>query len=346
MTLAVASARDGRLMFGTCLFCASRLGTNDVVERFPVGRRVAFDVTKGRLWVVCLACTQWNLAPLEERWEAVESCERLFRATRLRISTDNVGLARHGSGLELVRVGRPLRPELAAWRYGPRLARRRLTHLAWGGVGVLASGASLLTSLAAGPVALFTAGWLWSAIGQKRSERVIARSQTDRGVPITLRACDTEALCVVRRDGTPEGWALRVTDAALDLELAGPEALRAAGLVLAQLNARGATRDQVRAAAERLDHAGDSAAAFIAAAGTRSGREGLPLWTLIGEESLALEMATHDESERRAMEGELAALEAAWRSAEEIAAIADDLLLPPGIHDFISRQKARLDHHR
>jgi hypothetical protein len=41
--------------------------------------------------------------------------------------------------------------------------------------------------------------------------------------------------------------------------------------------------------------------------------------------SLALEIALHEESERRAMEGELAELDAAWRQAEEIAAIADRL---------------------
>ena len=41
--------------------------------------------------------------------------------------------------------------------------------------------------------------------------------------------------------------------------------------------------------------------------------------------SLALEMALHEESERRAMDGELALLEAAWREAEEIAKIADAL---------------------
>ncbi len=41
---------------------------------------------------------------------------------------------------------------------------------------------------------------------------------------------------------------------------------------------------------------------------------------------LALEMAAHEETERRALEGELEDLEAAWRDADEIAAIADALL--------------------
>ena len=40
---------------------------------------------------------------------------------------------------------------------------------------------------------------------------------------------------------------------------------------------------------------------------------------------LAMEMALHDDDERRAMEGELAALEARWREADEIAKIADAL---------------------
>ena len=41
--------------------------------------------------------------------------------------------------------------------------------------------------------------------------------------------------------------------------------------------------------------------------------------------ALALEMALHEETERRAMEGELAMLEALWREAEAIAEIADRL---------------------
>lgn len=44
---------------------------------------------------------------------------------------------------------------------------------------------------------------------------------------------------------------------------------------------------------------------------------------------LALEMALHEDAERRALEGELDALRARWREAEEIASIADRLPLEP-----------------
>src|SRR5688572_16251896 len=112
-------------MYSHCLFCHAPLGSNEVVEAFPVGRRLAFDPAKGRLWVVGGACERWNLTPLEERWEAIEQCERLFRDTRLRVSTDNVGMARLREGLALVRIGAPQRPEFAAWRYGDQFGRRR-----------------------------------------------------------------------------------------------------------------------------------------------------------------------------------------------------------------------------
>ena len=46
---------------------------------------------------------------------------------------------------------------------------------------------------------------------------------------------------------------------------------------------------------------------------------------------LALEMALHEEQERRAMEGERAMLEAAWRGAEEVVAIADGLLVDDSV---------------
>ena len=54
-------------------------------------------------------------------------------------------------------------------------------------------------------------------------------------------------------------------------------------------------------------------------------------------EMAANEMAANEEPERRAMDGELAALETAWREAEEIAAIADDLLLPANVGESLRR---------
>jgi len=97
-------------MYATCLFCNRPLGANESIEHFPVGRRLAFDSAKGRLWVVCPSCERWNLTPLEERWEAIEEAERLYRGTRLRVATDQIGLARLRDGTELVRIGEPLRP--------------------------------------------------------------------------------------------------------------------------------------------------------------------------------------------------------------------------------------------
>ncbi|HUH12323.1 MAG TPA: hypothetical protein VMK65_04405, partial [Longimicrobiales bacterium] len=58
---------------------------------------------------------------------------------------------------------------------------------------------------------------------------------------------------------------------------------------------------------------------------------GRPADRLPRARALALEMALHEETERRALEGELAELEAAWREAEEIASIADGLLEVPGL---------------
>src|SRR3954470_1281380 len=136
-------------MYSTCLFCSGSLGHNEAIEHFSVGRRLAFDAAKGRLWVVCRKCERWNLTPLEERWEAIEECERAFAETRRRVSTDNIGMARLSEGLELVRIGAPQRPEMAAWRYGDQFGRRRRRYIA------LLAGAAVVGGaiVVAGPVA-------------------------------------------------------------------------------------------------------------------------------------------------------------------------------------------------
>jgi len=54
----------------------------------------------------------------------------------------------------------------------------------------------------------------------------------------------------------------------------------------------------------------------------------------------SLEMAVHEEAERRALEGELAKLANEWKEAEEIAAIADNLFVTPSVDEWLGRAGA------
>ena len=56
---------------------------------------------------------------------------------------------------------------------------------------------------------------------------------------------------------------------------------------------------------------------------------------------LALEMALHEDVERAALQGELGELERAWREAEEIAGIADDLLIPDGVTGALDKLRRK-----
>jgi hypothetical protein len=324
-------------MYSTCLFCNADLGRNEVIEHFPVGRRLAFDSARGRLWVVCRRCERWNLSPLEERWEAVEECERAFEGTRLRVSTENVGLARAGEGLELVRIGAPKRPEMAAWRYGDQFGRRRRRAFLQVGLGLGALGAVVAGGMAVG-VSIAGGGW-W--MGRGIVERVIHGSPNKvvarlpvpgRGLePIKRR--ELERVRLIGGAG-PSDFTLLVQRKRETLEFEGEEAMRAAGALMVPLNRFGGTRSQVQSAVGLLEEVGDPIRFFAATASTRArvspGKLEYPV-------RLALEMAAHEEQERRAMEGELATLEAAWRQAEEIAEISDSLLLPESIGDWMRR---------
>jgi hypothetical protein len=127
--------------------------------------------------------------------------------------------------------------------------------------------------------------------------------------------------------------------------LSGDEALRVAGQLLPQLNASGARAPQVQEAVTLIEEMGDPANLFASQAvrghpGPRSRRtiaRGLLISELPTHVRLALEMAAHEEAERRALEGELALLEDAWREAEEIAAIADDMFLPDGTAERLEK---------
>jgi hypothetical protein len=112
-----------------CLHCRAPLGSNDLLAAFPVGRRLAFDVERRRLWVVCATCRRWSssvaYAPSQALSEILEVCERQHGDARRRLWTENVSLVRHASGVELIRVSGAPPAELAAWRYGDMLQPTR-----------------------------------------------------------------------------------------------------------------------------------------------------------------------------------------------------------------------------
>jgi hypothetical protein len=328
-------------MYSTCLFCHSRLGANQVIERFPVGRRLAFDGSRGRLWVVCRECERWNLTPLEERWEAIEECERRFRATKLRMSTDNIGLARLKEGLDLIRVGSPLRPEMAAWRYGDQFGRRRRNALLAAGAGAVATAAVGIGGVVAGMVTAAMAATLLNVGHTARAmydlRHVICRIPVENGDVLLLTGAHVRSARLPRLSTGAVGLDLTLGD--LPYRLRGQTAVRAAGIILARLNRLSGSRANVRAAVNILEQQGDALQCFTYAADiSRQGDHRLS--ELHAGVRLALEMAAHEDTERRALEGELAALEAAWREAEEIAAISDDLLPVPGFEALVRQYRS------
>ena len=326
-------------MYSTCLFCNRPLGANDLIERFPVGRRLAFDAAKGRLWVVCPSCHRWNLTPLEERWEAVEDLERRVRATHFRVSTDNIGLARLPGGLDAVRIGRPLRPEMASWRYGrvisSRYRRYAIPSMVAAGITVSAGAAfmlGLVPPLGAAAMYVIGMGSGLAVSGRTSSKPVTLRGND--GQPVWLAHEQLMRIRLLPQE-TVEGWALEARSHKGTTVLTGTPALRASAILLARLNWGGA-KSAIVADATRYVEASRTPHELIARIARTAAGDGVA-WpsTLSPDVRLAWEMASHDSTEREAFDGELASLEAAWRDAETIAAIADQLLLPDGIREKV-----------
>ena len=324
------------------MFCNKPLGTNEVLETFPVGRRLAFDAAKGRLWVVCRKCERWNLSPLEERWEAVESCERLFRGTRVRVSSENIGLARHPEGLELVRIGKPQRPEFAAWRYGDQFGRRRRRYIAVTvGAGVVVAAVAVggaVTGAISGAV-LGQVGNFWNVVVNGRT---LVKLRTDDGEPVKLKRPDLLGTRIRAADGAP-GFKLQVRKRKQKQWFEGEEAQRFAGAILPRMNTAGGKRETVQQAVSQIEDRGHPESFLLDVAGGNRwcDKHGVPGYVnkMPTPTKLALEMALHEEQERRALAGELWLLEKAWRDAEEIAAISDDLFLPDAATKFVRKKR-------
>ncbi|MDQ6886075.1 MAG: hypothetical protein M3068_02150 [Gemmatimonadota bacterium] len=362
-------------MYSTCLFCNTKLGANDAVPSFSVGQRLAFDAERGRLWVICPHCRRWNLSPIEERWEAVEECERLFRDTTTRVFRENIGLAQRPDGLDLVRIGKALATELAAWRYGRQLTRRLPPRAgsslrALSGDSMLRAGRALDRLLRWMPrihIPYDAATWVRVHRSPRRILDVI-RTEGGGETPAVIRQMHLESATLLR-PARDLPWRLLVAHDGGFATLEGATGLRTAGRLLAAINGSGGSDEQVQQAVAKVADAGNPTGYFARVAsiamrtswgrfpdaadrpeivsGEMRDRERVALhitsrsfWGrgAIGSEPatalprlplvdrIALEMAANEDAERRALEGELAELLAAWRDAEEIAAISDGLL--------------------
>lgn len=333
-------------MYTTCIFCKKPLASNEVVEEFPVGRRLAFDPAKGRLWVVCRKCHRWNLTPLEERWEAVETCERIFRDTPMRASTENIGIARHREGLDLVRIGEPPRGEFAAWRYGDQFG----TRMRRAGVVGLASGVTMFAAMQLSLPVVGTLGFAavwpylaWTQLRPMAKVRVGGKAGADGAVSpesvAKFRLSDLNSIRMLPGDGAP-GFRVEIDRGLRRAWFEGEDARRVASAIVPLVNRDGGTRNTVGRAVDAIESSGHPTR-FIADVVNRkhsglTGRTGY-VRAMPKPMKLALEMSLHEEQERRALEGELWILEQAWREAEEIAAIADRLLLPAHADEFFER---------
>ncbi len=363
-------------MFTTCIHCATDLGRNEALEEFPVGRRLAFDPAKGRLWVVCQACARWNLSPLDERWEAIEAAERRYRDSRLRVSTDHIGLARLREGLDLIRIGDPQRPEMAAWRYGDQFGRRRkrqmlVTGAVVGSAAAVIGGVMFIGASAVSFAGVWGNGGLWDALVHGRPGELVARVRTGDGQILKVQRRHAR-MTVIERVEPDQPLQLRLEHELGTRILTGPEAERAAQQILPTVNRFGGSSKRVQQAVQVLESAGDPARVMqhlhrrlgakpddkrwkrptvdpdASAWKRKMSTEHVSkipgaLHTLPVHERLAFEMALHEESERRAMDGELADLEQAWRDAEEIAKISDDMFVPASIDAARERLRAPRD---
>src|SRR6185295_19199752 len=310
-------------MFSSCAFCTAAFDGDGGPSGLGVGRRIAFDEWKGRLWVVCPRCSRWNLTPFDDRLEQIEAVARAASQGRIAASTQQVALIRW-ERYDFVRVGRPPRVELATWRYGERLRNRQRERLkvvvpltiaaiglgvaanvaAGGGFGVIvwnihriADGIYLRmvggrkVGLAESPICAHCGSLMELRARHVQHARVVPDQQAEMAVVLSCPRC--------RREGA---------------QVTGNDAIQVLRQGLTYLNLSRGGRRKAEDAAREVDQVGgpDQLVRDIA-------RRELTLRALRPERGLALEMAVDERAE-------VLELERQWREAEEIAEIADGTL--------------------
>lgn len=325
-------------MFRTCAFCSGALGGDGGASGLAVGRRFAFDGWKSRAWVICQRCGRWNLTTVQDRLDTVAALERMAAGGRVAATTDQVALVRAGP-YDVVRVGKPPRVEMAGWRYGERLkARERERLKVLVPVTVVAVGGMIALNVAAGGS---MGAFLWQVpqFGNQIYTGIVGNRKVNIEPPVCAHC---GSIMVLRARHVQNARFSRTThqDLALLLTcpkcafpgalLEGPDAEQALRIGLTYVNLKKGRRVKRKAeeAAKVVERHGGPQALITDAA-----RHELRVSTLRGADGLALEMAVDEQAEVRELERE-------WRRAEEIAEIADNLLVPPSVEAELKQIKA------
>lgn len=316
-------------MYTSCAFCSAALGGDGGDSGLGVGKRFAYDAWKSRAWVICQRCGRWNLTPYDTRLDSIDALERMAARGRVAATSDQVTLVRAGP-CDVVRIGKPRRPEMATWRYGERMKARRREHLRiYIPVAAVAVTAVVAFDLVAGGsmAALMgnlpgmidgTSTWIVGnqkvRIEQPVCERcgtvMLLRSKHLAHARITSTTRDDVALLLSCPRCKTEGAMLHGIDA--------ERALRS-GMTYLNLKRKKSVKKKAEAAAQYLERHGGPET-YLA----NTVRLERRLGQLGGEEALALEMAVDEKAE-------VLELERQWHEAEELADIADRLLDTPAL---------------
>ena len=322
-------------MFQRCLFCEKPF-PDRAFERFPCGRRVAYDAGRGRLWAICDHCHRWNLSPAEERRAAIESFERLARDRGYVVAkTANAALL-YTEDHVLLRVGAMELAEEAWWRYGRELRKRHATYNSRG---------SRLSaySFAALAAVSESIGLTDTGIRIAWDETPIADVMRWRHFPwaawhgrVRCPSC-TSVLLAVRFDLSWWLYPIRGDDGSLAIGVpcdrcdpwTPDKVYRIEGDDADYLLRRVLAYQQVAGASDTM--LGDAMAAIRAAGTAHDFLTRLPerrasLWRMGPARRLALEIALNDRVERLAIHPELRKLEMQWAEENEIARIVDEEL--------------------
>ena len=310
-------------MYTTCAFCNGRLRGDGGPSGLGVGRRLAYDESRGRLWVICPSCARWNLTPFDDRLERIEAVARAAREGQVRASSGQVSLI-HWREYEFVRVGQPPRTELAHWRYGERLrARERERARVVVPLTIAAVGLGVAANVWAGGSFGFVI-WNFGRVADVIYIESLGLRRVPLAEPPVCAACGS----VMRLRARHLRHGRLVSDARADLAflidcprcgqegalLIGAEAAQALRRALTFLNARRSVRGHAEQAAMEVDRRGGAEGLI-----QQLSRRDPELDQLHAESRLALEIAVDEVSEIRELERH-------WQEAEDLATISDGML--------------------